>query len=167
MKQAKKIITRMLINNWGGISHRMMEFHEYVNLFSGKSGSGKSTVMDAVQVVLYGSVSASFLNKAADDAKNRRSVMSYLRGAQKDGTSNRADQDFYSTLVLEVKDNKTAIVYANKKLLGLFACKNMAELTDFAWEKLFSLTTGLSGDHAEFEHMTVADAKGQEHMLNA
>lgn len=72
----------------------MMEFHEYVNLFSGKSGSGKSTVMDAVQVVLYGSVSASFLNKAADDAKNRRSVMSYLRGAQKDGTSNRADQDF-------------------------------------------------------------------------
>ena len=52
MKQAKKIITRMLINNWGGISHRMMEFHEYVNLFSGKSGSGKSTVMDAVQVVL-------------------------------------------------------------------------------------------------------------------
>ena len=104
MKQAKKIITRMLLNNWGGISHRMMEFHEYVNLFSGKSGSGKSTVMDAVQVVLYGSVSASFLNKAADDAKNRRSVMSYLRGAQKDGTSNRADQDFYSTLVLEVKD---------------------------------------------------------------
>ncbi|MGZ1157874.1 hypothetical protein ACXO19_02595 [Lactobacillus delbrueckii subsp. bulgaricus] len=68
-------------------------------------------------------------------------------------------------LVLEVKDNKTAIVYANKKLLGLFACKNMAELTDFAWEKLFPLTTGLSGDHAEFEHMTVADAKGQEHML--
>ena len=52
-------------------------------------------------------------------------------------------------LVLEVKDNKTAIVYANKKLLDLFACKNMAELTDFAWEKLFPLTTGLSGDHAE------------------
>ncbi|MDO4261713.1 MAG: SbcC/MukB-like Walker B domain-containing protein [Eubacteriales bacterium] len=104
MKQAKKIITRMLINNWGGISHRMMEFHEYVNLFSGKSGSGKSTVMDAVQVVLYGSMSGAFLNKAADDAKNRRSVMSYLRGAQKDGTSNRADQDFRSTLALEIAD---------------------------------------------------------------
>ena len=52
MKQAKKIITRMLINNWGGISHKMLEFHEYVNLFSGKSGSGKSTVMDAIQVGL-------------------------------------------------------------------------------------------------------------------
>ena len=109
MKQAKKIFTRMLINNWGGISHKMMYFHEYVNLFSGKSGSGKSTVMDAVQVVLYGSLSASFLNKAADDAKNRRSVLSYLRGAQKDGTSNRENQDFYATLVLELMDTGTHI----------------------------------------------------------
>lgn len=113
MKQAKKIFTRMLINNWGGISHKMMEFHEYVNLFSGKSGSGKSTVMDAIQVVLYGSTSASFLNKAADDAKNRRSVLSYLRGAQKDGTFNRENQDFYSTLVLELEDtgNHTVVCF--------------------------------------------------------
>ena len=96
MKQPKKIFTRMLINNWGGISHKMLEFHEYVNLFSGKSGSGKSTVMDAIQVVLYGSVSANFLNKAADDSKNKRSVLSYLRGAQKDGTANRGDVDFCS-----------------------------------------------------------------------
>ena len=89
MKQAKKIFTRMCLNNWGGINHKILEFHEYVNLFSGKSGSGKSTVMDAIQVILYGSFSPSFLNKAADDAKNRRSVLSYLRGEQKDGTANR------------------------------------------------------------------------------
>ena len=42
MKQAKKIFTRMCLNNWGGINHKILEFHEYVNLFSGKSGSGKS-----------------------------------------------------------------------------------------------------------------------------
>lgn len=40
MKQAKKIFTRMCLNNWGGINHKILEFHEYVNLFSGKSGSG-------------------------------------------------------------------------------------------------------------------------------
>lgn len=110
MKQSKKIFRRMLINNWGGISHKIMEFHEYVNLFSGKSGSGKSTVMDAIQVILYGSVSAAFLNKAADDAKNKRSVLSYLRGAQKDGTSNREDVDFCSQIVLELEDTGSRII---------------------------------------------------------
>ena len=109
MKQAKKIFTRMLMNNWGGVSHKIMEFHEYVNLFSGKSGSGKSTVMDAIQVVLYGSISATFLNKAADDAKNRRSVLSYLRGAQKDGSYNRDGQDFCSQIVLEIFDTGTKV----------------------------------------------------------
>ena len=57
MKQAKKIFTRMCLNNWGGIEHKILEFNEYVNLFAGKSGSGKSTVMDAIQVILYGSFS--------------------------------------------------------------------------------------------------------------
>ncbi len=110
MRQPKKLFTRMLINNWGGISHKILKFHEHVNLFSGKSGSGKSTVMDAIQVVLYGSISANFLNKAADDAKNKRSVLSYLRGAQKDGSANRGGIDFCSQIVLEIEDTGTHIV---------------------------------------------------------
>lgn len=104
MREAKKIFTRMLLNNWGGIGHQVLEFHEHVNLFSGKSGSGKSTVMDAMQVVLYGSVRNDFLNRAADDTKNKRSVLSYLRGEQKDGSANREEQDFYSQIVLEIQD---------------------------------------------------------------
>lgn len=109
MRQPKKLFTRILINNWGGISHKILPLHEHVNLFSGKSGSGKSTVMDAIQVVLYGSVSANFLNKAADDSKNKRSVLSYLRGAQKDGSVNRAGMDFCSQIVMEIEDTGTHI----------------------------------------------------------
>ena len=109
MSQAKKVFTRMCLNNWGGIDHKVLEFHEYVNLFSGKSGSGKSPVMDAIQVILYGSFSPSFLNKAADDAKNRRSVLSYLRGEQKDGSANRKDCDFCSVIALEIEDTGTHI----------------------------------------------------------
>ena len=107
MKQSKKIFTRMVLNNWGGMNHEVIYFHEFVNLFSGKSGSGKSTAMDAMQVVLYGSVASDFLNKAADDTKNKRSVLSYLRGEQKDGSANREDQDFYAQIVLELEDTGT------------------------------------------------------------
>jgi len=100
----------MCLNNWGGITHQILTFHEYVNLFSGMSGSGKSTVMDAIQVILYGSISSSFLNKAADDAKNKRSVLSYLKGEQKDGTANRGGSDFCSSIVLELKDTGSHLV---------------------------------------------------------
>ena len=94
----------MCLNNWGGIDTKVLEFNEYVNLFSGKSGSGKSTVMDAIQVILYGSFSPNFLNRAADDSKNKRSVLSYLRGEQKDGSANREGEDFCAAIVLEIKD---------------------------------------------------------------
>ena len=67
-------------------------------------------MMDAIQVILYGSVSAAFLNKAADDAKNRRSVLSYLRGAQKDGTANREHVDFCSQIVLEIEDTGSGMI---------------------------------------------------------
>lgn len=106
----KKIFTKMCLNNWGGISHKILEFSEYVNLFSGMSGSGKSTVMDAIQVILYGSLSSNFLNKAADDAKNKRSVMSYLRGEQKDGSANRTNQDFHTIIAMEIKDTAAQTV---------------------------------------------------------
>ena len=131
MSQNKKIFTRMCLNNWGGINHKVLEFHEYVNLFSGKSGSGKSTVMDAIQVTLYGSFSPSFLNKAADDAKNRRSVLSYLRGEQKDGSANRADCDFCSVIALEIEDMGTHIVTCVG--IAFEVRKNDSEIKKFAY----------------------------------
>ena len=103
----KKVFRRLCLTNWGGIDHTILEFNEYVNLFSGKSGSGKSTAMDALQVILYGSVSNNFLNRAADDNKNKRSVLGYLRGEQKDGSANRAGMDFCSVIALEIEDMST------------------------------------------------------------
>ena len=32
----------MVLNNWGGMNHEVIYFHEFVNLFNGKSGSGTS-----------------------------------------------------------------------------------------------------------------------------
>ena len=108
--KTKKVFRRLCLTNWGGVDHQILELNEYVNLFSGKSGSGKSTAMDAIQVILYGSISSNFLNRAADDNKNKRSVMGYLRGEQKDGTANRQDVDFCSVIALEIED-----MYTNTK----------------------------------------------------
>lgn len=113
--KTKKVFRRLCLTNWGGVDHTILEFNEYVNLFSGKSGSGKSTAMDALQVILYGSVSSNFLNRAADDNKNKRSVLGYLRGEQKDGSANREGQDFCSIIALEVED----MAFHTKLCVGL------------------------------------------------
>ena len=39
--------------------------------------------------------------------KISESVLSYLRGEQKDGSANREDQDFYAQIVLELEDTGT------------------------------------------------------------
>ncbi|MBQ3782024.1 MAG: AAA family ATPase [Lachnospiraceae bacterium] len=113
--KTKKVFRRLCLTNWGGVDHTILEFNEYVNLFSGKSGSGKSTAMDALQVILYGSVSSNFLNRAADDNKNKRSVFGYLRGEQKDGSANRAEKDFCSVIALEIED----MAFETKLCVGL------------------------------------------------
>ena len=41
---------------------------------------------------------------AMDDSKNKRTVFSYLRGSQKDGSANRAGMDFCSQIVMEIED---------------------------------------------------------------
>ena len=80
MKQSKKIFTRMVINNWGGISHKVMEFHEYVNLFSGKSGSGKSTLIKLLLKELDPTAGTITVNGYALNKLRRGKVAKYRRG---------------------------------------------------------------------------------------
>ena len=80
MKQSKKIFTRMVINNWGGICHKVMEFHEYVNLFSGKSGSGKSTLIKLLLKELDPTAGTITVNGYALNKLRRGKVAKYRRG---------------------------------------------------------------------------------------
>ena len=41
MKQPKKLFTRILINNWGGISHKILVLHEDCDLFRRQERLGK------------------------------------------------------------------------------------------------------------------------------
>ena len=53
MNQAYKVFTRICLNNWHYIDRKVLGLNESINFFTGHSGSGKSTVIDAMQIVLY------------------------------------------------------------------------------------------------------------------
>ena len=56
MKQLK----RMLLINWHYIKYQVIDFSQ-INFLTGKNGSGKSTIIDAMQLVLLGDTSGYFL----------------------------------------------------------------------------------------------------------
>ena len=73
-------LDRMCLNNWHYINEKVLSFNQEINFFTGHSGSGKSTIIDAMQLVLYAdSNGKNFFNKAAKEDSDR-SLMEYLRG---------------------------------------------------------------------------------------
>ena len=104
-------LSRIVLNNWHYINHRILSFNEGINFFTGHSGSGKSTVIDAMQVVLYANTDGrAFFNKAAADDSDR-SLIEYLRGMVNIGDNNEfsylRNRNFSSTIVLELKQTDT------------------------------------------------------------
>ena len=104
-------LSRICLNNWHYISRRTLSFNEDINFFTGHSGSGKSTVIDAMQILLYANTDGrGFFNKAAADDSDR-SLIEYLRGMVNIGDNNDfsylRNQNFSSTIVLELKRSDT------------------------------------------------------------
>ena len=109
--QAFEALSRICLNNWHYIGHKTLSFHEGINFFTGHSGSGKSTVIDAMQIVLYANTDGrSFFNKAAADDSDRN-LIEYLRGMVNIGEDNRfsylRNHNFSTTIVLELKRTDT------------------------------------------------------------
>ena len=87
MKKLKKI----LLINWLYFSKELIEVGD-VNFLTGKNGAGKSTVIDALQIVLLGETNARNFNQAASE-KSQRTLDSYLR----------ADMDENNPYILDYK----------------------------------------------------------------
>lgn len=111
-KQPFKILSKICLNNWHYIDRKILTLSQGVNFFTGHSGSGKSTVIDALQIVLYANTDGrGFFNKAAADDSDR-SLLEYLRGMVNISDNNiceyRRNQNFSSTIVLEFTNSVTA-----------------------------------------------------------
>ena len=70
-----KKLTRMLLIHWHNYEKEVLDF-DMINFLTGKTAAGKSTIIDALQLVLLGDTSGSFFNKAANQ-KSARTLKSY------------------------------------------------------------------------------------------
>jgi uncharacterized protein YPO0396 len=73
-----KVLKKLLLIHWHYFVHELIEF-DFINFLTGKNASGKSTIIDALQLVLLADTSGHVFNKAAS-AKNSRTLRGYLLG---------------------------------------------------------------------------------------
>ena len=99
MKKLKKI----LLINWLYFSKELIEVGD-VNFLTGRNGAGKSTVIDALQIVLLGETSPRNFNQAANE-KSQRTLDGYLRADMDENNPySRRRKDFSSYIACEFQD---------------------------------------------------------------
>ena len=116
MKKLKKI----LLINWLYFSKELIEVED-INFFTGKNGAGKSTIIDALQIVLLGETNARNFNQAANE-KSQRTLDGYLRAdMDENNPSSRRGKDFSTVIACEFWDD-----VKGKQFVGgiIFDCRS-------------------------------------------
>lgn len=103
-----KKITRLLLINWHYFQNTIIDFGT-INFLTGKNSAGKSTIIDALQVVLMGETRSTAFNRAASK-KSERTLKSYLIGSMGEDIENgnksiREGKDFSTYIVAEFYDD--------------------------------------------------------------
>lgn len=106
MKKLRKI----LLINWLYFSKEIIEVGD-VNFLTGKNGAGKSTVIDALQIVLLGETNARNFNQAANE-KSQRTLDGYLRADMDENNPySRRGKDFSSYIACEFQDEVEGVSF--------------------------------------------------------
>ena len=72
-----KILKKLLLINWHYFTFEVIHF-DNINFLTGKTGSGKTTIIDAMQLLFLGDTTGHFFNKSASE-KSNRNLKGYLR----------------------------------------------------------------------------------------
>ena len=115
-----KKLTKILLINWLYFSKQIIEV-DNINFLTGNTGSGKTTIIDALQIVLLGELNSRNFNKAANDS-SQRSLDSYLRADMDDNSpKSRRGKDFSSYIACQFFDDQAG----NHFVSGIvFDCRN-------------------------------------------
>ena len=100
-----KMLKRILLINWLYYTKQLMEVGD-INFLTGKTGAGKSTIVDALQIVLLGELNTHNFNKAASD-NSQRTLDSYLRAdMDPNNPHSRRGKSFSSYIACEFLDDQ-------------------------------------------------------------
>lgn len=119
-------IEKVITLHWGNLPNREYTLSEAFNLFVGDSGSGKSTMLDAIQTVMT-ATKPGYVNynagQGTDDVKDRtrvhRSFQSYLLGADRGRFTRKASRGVVCCVFRDEADNAmSAWVYGEASLDG-------------------------------------------------
>lgn len=136
-----KKLSKMMLINWLYFEFEIIKFGD-ISFLTGKNAAGKSTLIDALQVVLLGETDGTSFNKSANK-KSDRTLKKYLMGNLgedvKKGIKNlREGMDFTSYIVCEFVDG----INGEKFCLGV-VFDSFADASPFN-KKFFILKSGFS-----------------------
>lgn len=118
-----KKLTRLRLINWHLFANETVPIDE-ITFLTGANGTGKSTIIDAMQIVLLGDTTGRNFNKAAND-RTGRTLKGYLRGEtgeKEDGTVlYLRSQRFTSYIALEFFDDVAASPFTLGIVFDTFA----------------------------------------------
>lgn len=106
-----KLIQKLRLINWHYFSNTTTDIKN-ITFLTGPNGTGKSTIIDALQILILGTTRPENFNKAANEkGRSGRSLLSYLRGQTGvDGNGNvinLRNGTFTSYLAIEILDTET------------------------------------------------------------
>lgn len=119
-----KKMTRLLLINWHYFQNTIIEFGS-INFLTGKNSAGKSTIIDALQVVLMGETRSIAFNRAASK-KSERTLKSYLVGSMGEDIENgnkslREGKDFSTYIVAEFYDDYKSVYFCLGAVFDTFS----------------------------------------------
>ncbi len=144
MKKLKKI----LLINWLYFSKQLIEVDD-INFLTGKNGAGKSTVIDALQIVLLGETNSRNFNQAANE-KSQRTLDGYLRADMDENSPySRRGKDFSSYIACEFLDETEGTHFVTGVV---FDCRS-----DGTCQERFFLYDGIIPENCFLENQEAMD----------
>lgn len=133
-----KKLQKILLVNWLYFSKQIIEVDD-INFLTGKNGAGKSTVIDALQIVLLGETNARNFNQAANE-KSQRTLDGYLRADMDENNPwSRRGKDFSSYIACEFCDEGAQSSFVTGVV---FDCHS-----DGSWQERYFIYDGELPEH--------------------